>query len=65
MTMSKSLRRNDNMVLGLKEKRKNQNHLLGLQQFINGVQQTQTADWQVNGVNIVVKCPNRFHTAKI
>ena len=53
------------MVLGLIEYRKNQNHLLGLQQFINGVRQTQTADWQLNGVNIVVKCPNRFHTPKI
>ena len=24
------------------------------------VRQTQTADWQVNKVNIVVKCSNRF-----
>ena len=30
-----------------------------------GVRQTQTADWQVNEVNIVVKCFNRFPIPKI
>ena len=29
-------------------------------EFCIGVRQTQTADWQVNEVNIVVECFNRF-----
>ena len=33
-------------------------------QFYNGVRQTQTADWQANKVNIVVKSFNRFPIPK-
>ena len=32
---------------------------------VPGVQQMQTADWQVNEVNIVVKCFNRFSIPKL
>ena len=30
-----------------------------------GVRQTQTADWQINEVNIVVECSNRFPIPKL
>ena len=32
---------------------------------VPGVRQMQTADWQVNEVNIVVKCFNRFSIPKL
>ena len=33
--------------------------------FTNAVRQTKTADWQVNEVNTVVECSNRFPIPKI
>ena len=41
--------------------------ILIFQQTLNGrgVRQTQTADWQVNEINIVVKCSNRFPFLKL
>ena len=32
--------------------------------FKLGVRETQTADWQINEVNIVVECSNRFPIPK-
>ena len=31
----------------------------------SGVRQTQTGDWQINEVNIVVECSNRFSIPKL
>ena len=33
--------------------------------FFGAVRQTQTAEWQINEVNIVVECSNRFPIPKL